>query len=63
MTEIKRLPEVLRTSADALEGLYKELERNPPPEAIHLIKELRDLSNSILSNQDFLNSTFKLTGL
>ena len=57
---IKRLPEVLKISADAIEILYKELERNPPPEATDLIKELRRLAREILTSQDYLNAKIKL---
>jgi hypothetical protein len=54
------LPEVLKMSADAIEGLYKELERNPPPEAADLINELRRLARDVLTSQDYLNAKIKL---
>ena len=47
-------------SADAIEGLYKELDRNPPPEATDLIKELRELARDVLTSQDYLNAKIKL---
>ena len=60
ITNIKRLPEVLKVSADAIERLYKELKRNPPPDATDLIKELRELARDILTSQDYLNAKIKL---
>jgi hypothetical protein len=60
ITNIKRLPEVLKISAEAIEGLYKELERNPPPEATNLIKELRKLAKDVLTSQEYLNAKIKL---
>jgi hypothetical protein len=60
ITNIRRLPEAPKMSATAIEGLYKELDRTPPPEATDLIKELHELARDILTSQDFLNSKIKL---
>ena len=60
ITNIRRLPEALKMSANAIEGLYKELNRTPPPEATALIKELHELARDILTSQDYLNSKVKL---
>jgi hypothetical protein len=57
---IRRLPEALKMSATAIESLYKELNRTPPPEATALIKELHELARDILTSQDFINSKMKL---
>jgi hypothetical protein len=57
---IRRLPEALKMSATAIEGLYKELNRTPPPEATALIKELHELARDILTSQDFTNSKMRL---
>jgi hypothetical protein len=40
----ERLAEVLRLAADAIEGLYEQLKREPPQEGADLIAELRALS-------------------
>jgi hypothetical protein len=46
-----RLAEVLQRAADAIEGLYEQLERAPPPqEGVDLIAELRSLSDEVKSN-------------
>ena len=60
IANIRRLPEALKMSADAIEHLYQELDRPPPPEAAALIKELHELAREILISQDFLNSKIKL---
>ena len=60
IANIRRLPEALKMSANAIEDLYKELNRPAPPEATALIKELHELAREILISQDFLNSKIKL---
>ena len=60
MLKMKRLPEALKMAADAIEGLYKELERGPPPEATSLIAELRELAREVLTSQEHINSKIKL---
>jgi hypothetical protein len=60
IANIKRLPEVLKISADAIEALYKELERKPPPEAADLVQELHKLARDILTSQDYLNAKVRL---
>jgi hypothetical protein len=45
----ERLAEVLRLAADALEGLYEQLKREPPQEGTDLIAELRTLSQEAKS--------------
>jgi hypothetical protein len=42
--KIKRLPEVMKVSADTIEGLYKELKRAPPPDVEAVIRELHELA-------------------
>ena len=42
-----RLREVLRASADALEGLYAELKRKPPQEGESMIRELRQFAREL----------------
>jgi hypothetical protein len=46
----ERLAEVLRLAADAIEGLYEQLKREPPQEGTDLIEELRALSREVGSN-------------
>jgi hypothetical protein len=46
----ERLAEVLRLAADAIEGLYEQLKREPPQEGVALIEELRALSQKAKSN-------------
>ena len=60
IANIRRLPEALKMSANAIEDLYKELNWPAPPEATALIKELHELAREILISQDFLNSKIKL---
>jgi hypothetical protein len=60
MTVSNELRGVLATAADALEALYKELGRSPPPEGVDLINNLRRFADDFLSNPDVLNSDFKL---
>ena len=45
-----RLAEVLRSAADAVEGLYEQLKRESPLEGADLIAELRALSKEAKSN-------------
>jgi hypothetical protein len=46
----ERLAEVLRSAADAIEGLYEQLKREPPLEGADLIAALRALSKEAKSN-------------
>jgi hypothetical protein len=46
----ERLAEVLRLAADAIDGLYEQLKREPPQEGADLIEELRALSREVDSN-------------
>jgi hypothetical protein len=57
---LKKISDTLRTSADTIEGLYKESDSVPSPETAKLIKELRELAREILTSQEFLNSRIKL---
>ena len=60
ITKIKRLPGVMKMSADTIEGLYKELKQVPPPEVEGLIQELHELVRDVLTSQDYLNAKIKL---
>jgi hypothetical protein len=60
MLRLKRIADVLRMSADALEEHYKEGKGPPSAETAKLIKELRELTREILTSQEFLNSKIKL---
>jgi hypothetical protein len=60
ITKIKRLPGVMKMSADTIEGLYKELKKVPPPEVEGLIQELHELAKDVLTSQDYLNAKIKL---
>jgi hypothetical protein len=60
ITKIKRLPGVMKMSADTIEGLYKELKRVPAPEVEGLIQELHELAKDVLTSQDYLNAKIKL---
>jgi hypothetical protein len=46
----ERLAEVLQRSADVIETLYEQLEREPPQEGVDLIAELRSLSDEVKSS-------------
>jgi hypothetical protein len=58
--KIKRLPEVMKVSADTIEGLYKELKRAPPPDVEALIRELHELARDVLTSQEYLNAKVRL---
>jgi hypothetical protein len=60
IANIRRLPEVLKMSAAAIEDLYQELNRSPPPEATALITELHELTRDILISRDYINSKIRL---
>jgi hypothetical protein len=60
ITKIKRLPEVMKKSADTIESLYKERKQVPPPEVEGLIKELHELARDVLTSQEYLNAKIKL---
>jgi hypothetical protein len=60
MLRLKRIADVMRMSADALEGYCKERNEPPSTETAKLIKELRALTREILTSQEFLNSKIKL---
>ena len=47
MLRLKKIADVMRMSADALEGYYKERDEHPSTEAAKLIKELRKLTTEI----------------
>ena len=51
--KIKRLPKVMKVSADTIEGLYKELKRAPPPDVEALIRELHELAREVLPARSF----------
>jgi hypothetical protein len=57
---LKKIADVMKMSADTIEGHYKEANGVPSTEAAKLIKELRELSREILTSQEFLNSKIKL---
>jgi hypothetical protein len=54
------MADVMKMSADTIEGHYKKANGVPSAEAAKLIKELRELSREILTSQEFLNSKIKL---
>jgi hypothetical protein len=54
------MADVMKMSADTIEGHYKQAKGVPSTEAAKLIKELRELSREILTSQEFLNSKIKL---
>jgi len=60
MLRLKKIADVMRRSADALEGHQKEHNGHPSTETAKLIKELRALTREILTSQEFLNSKIKL---
>ena len=57
---LKKIADVMKMSADTIEGHFKEADGEPSPEAANLVKELRELSREILTSQEFLNSKIKL---
>jgi hypothetical protein len=58
--KLKKIADVMKMSADTIEGHFKEADGEPSPEAANLVKELRELSREILTSQEFLNSKIKL---
>jgi hypothetical protein len=58
--KLKKIADVMKLSADSIEGHFKEAGREPSPEAANLVRELRELSREILTSQEFLNSKIKL---
>jgi hypothetical protein len=60
ITKIKRLPGVMKMSAETIEGLCKELKQVPPPEVEGLIQKLHELVRDVLTSQDYLNAKIKL---
>ena len=60
MLRLKRIADILRMSADTLEGYYKEHNEHPSTDTAKLIKELRELVRQILTSQEYSNSKIKL---
>jgi hypothetical protein len=60
MLRLKKIADVLRMSADTLEGYYKEHNEHPSTDTAKLIKELRELVREILTSQEYSNSKIKL---
>jgi hypothetical protein len=60
MLRLKRIADVMKTSADTIEDLYRKNNGVPSAETAKLIKELRELAKEILTSQEFLNSKIKL---
>jgi hypothetical protein len=58
--KLKKIADVMKLSADSIEGHFKEAGGEPSPEAANLVRELRELSREILTSQEFLNSKIKL---
>jgi hypothetical protein len=58
--KLKKIADVMKLSADTIEGHFKAADGEPSPEAANLVKELRELSREILTSQEFLNSKIKL---
>jgi hypothetical protein len=52
ITKIKRLPGVMKMSAETIEV--------PPPEVEGLIQKLHELVRDVLTSQDYLNAKIKL---
>jgi hypothetical protein len=57
---LKKIADVMKLSAETIEGQFKEVDGEPSPETANLIKELRELSREILTSQEFFNSKIKL---
>jgi hypothetical protein len=60
MLRLKRISDVMKTSADTIEDLHKKTNGVPSPETAKLIEELGKLAREILASQEFLNSKIKL---
>ena len=58
MLRLKRISELLKISADHIEGQSKTA-TGKADEAVKMIKELRDTARDILTSQEYQNSRIK----
>ena len=59
MLRLKRISELLKISADHIEGQNKAATGKATDEAVKMIKELRDTARDILTSQEYQNTRIK----
>jgi hypothetical protein len=59
MLRLKRISELLKISADRIEGQNKPATGKATDEAAKIIRELRDTAREILTSQEYQNSRIK----
>ena len=59
MLRLKRISELLKISADQIEGQSKTATGRATDEAVKMIKELRYTARDILTSQEYQNSRIK----
>jgi hypothetical protein len=59
MLRLKRISELLKSSADRIEGQSKAATGKAADEAAKMIRELRDTAREIVTSQEYQNSKIK----
>jgi len=60
MLRLKRISELLKISADSIEGQSRAATGAASDEAAKVIRELRDVAREILTSDDYQNSKIKI---